>query len=268
MLITTPTMSLMAVLVLLYVLRYRNHRPDVFSAPAAWLRAGIYFCFCLLVGVCSGALEATLASPVVYPGQWQNPWWLVSTAALVVFIVLAYWGYWYRHTIRFDRKLQFFPQLVLGLCWGFTSGLLFLSFWHLALMIGGSWPIWAVWLLAYCMISVFQALWMDMYWDVYVSPEHDSPESIRKKVPRTHIPNMTFCLIWFAIFQNYWIFIALQTVALLAATFGMRFPAPWSKESTPPARRVPGLLGLSRAGGYVSEDPDNDPYLKAANLNG
>ena len=65
---------------------------------------------------------------------------------------------------------------------------------------------------------------------------------------------MTLCLTYFAVFQNYWLFIALQTLALLAASYGMRMPAPWNREATPPARRVPGLLGLPRAGGYIEDD--------------
>jgi len=243
----------MVLLLCLYLARYRDHPPQQWSAPAAWLRAGIYFCFCLLVAIATGAMDAALASPVVHPGQSADPWWWLSTAAVSLFIVIAYWGYWYRHTLRFGRPLAPVSQLVFGLCWGFTTGLLFLSFWHLALAIGEGWPLWLVWLLAYVMISVWQALWMDMYWDVYVSPEHDSPESIRRKVPRTHIPNMTLCLTYFAVYQNYWIFIGLQTIALLAAAYGMRMPPPWSKLPTPPARRVPGLLGLPRAGGYIEE---------------
>ena len=175
------------------------------------------------------------------------------TVALFAFIFGAYWGYWYRNTLRFGRKLDVLPQLVFGLGWGISTGLMFLSWWHLAQWIGDGWPLWAIWLIAYILISLFQALWMDMYWDVYVSPEHDTPESIRSKVPRTHIPNMTLCLTWFACYQNYHLFIALQTLALLAASFGMRMPAPWSRESTPAARRVPGLLGLPRAGGYIEE---------------
>ena len=234
-----------------YMIRYRAHSADVFSAPAAWLRAGMYWCFCLLAGELTGALDATLASPLIYAGQLDDLLWILSTGAVIIFIFVAYWGYWYRNTLRFGRALVFLPQLVFGLAWGFTSGLLFLSFWHLALALGSGWPVWITWLLAYTMISVWQALWMDMYWDVYVSPEHDTPESIRAKVPRTHIPNMTLCLTWFAVYQNYWIFIGLQTVALLAASFGMRMPPPWSRESTPPARRLTGLLGLPRAGGYV-----------------
>lgn len=248
------TLSGMCLLLLLYVARYRRHPPGEWSAPAAWLRAGIYFCFCLVVADLSGALRATLASPLVHPGQWADPWWWLSTAVVTVFIFAAYWGYWYRNTLRFGRRLDVLPQLLFGLCWGVTTGLYFLAFWQLALAVGPDWPLWAVWLLAYALISLWQALWMDMYWDVYVSPEHDSPASIRAKVPRTHIPNMTLCLTYFAIYQNYWIFIALQTVALLAASFGMRMPAPWSREPTPPARRVPGLLGLPRAGGHVAQE--------------
>ena len=244
-------LALMVALLLLYFLRYRNHDKLVWSAPAAWLRAGIYFCFCWLAAVFSGAWQATLESPLVYPGQLQDPLWGLSTALVTLFILVAYWGYWYRNTLRFGRKLDVLPQGIFGLLWGFTTGLYFLSFWHLALALGPHWPTWAHWLLAYTLISVWQALWMDMYWDVYVSPEHDSPESIRQKVPRTHIPNMTLCLTYFAIYQNYWIFIALQTIALLAASYGMRMPAPWNKEVTPPARQVPGLLGRPRAGGYI-----------------
>jgi hypothetical protein len=258
----------MTVLAVIYLVRYRSHSADIYCAPAAWLRAGIYFCFCLLLAIHSGALEATLTSPVIWPGQLQDVWWWLGTAVVTVFIVVAYWGYWYRHTIRFDRKLHVLPQLVMGFCWGVTSGLLFLSFWHFALAVVGQGSPWLVWLLAYVMISVWQALWMDMYWDVYISPEHDSPQSIRKKVPRTHIPNMTLCLAWFAIYQNYALFISLQTIALLAASFGMRFPPPWGGEATLPARRVPGLLGLPRAGGYISKNPAKDPYLKAARLDG
>lgn len=248
------TLAVMGLL-LLYAARYRRQPPGIWSAPAAWLRAGIYFSFCLAVAACSGALQAALASPVVYPGQSSDPWWLLSTAVVTVFIFVAYWGYWYRNTLRFGRKLDVVPQLVFGLCWGITTGLYFLSFWHLAVTIGPHWPLWLVWLLAYALISLWQALWMDMYWDVYVSPEHDTPASIRAKVPRTHIPNMTLCLTYFAVYQNYWIFVALQTVALLAASFGMRMPAPWSRESTPAPRRVPGLFGLPRAAGY---EPDRD----------
>lgn len=245
---------LMVAMLALYRTRYSSHPSDVWSGPAAWLRAGIYFCFCLLVSMATGALQAALQNPLVEQAQLSNPWWWAFTLLISVFILAAYWGYWYRSTLRFNRPLALIPQGVFGLCWGVTTGLYFLSFWHLVAAIGPEWPLWGTWLLAYGLISAWQALWMDMYWDVWVSPEHDTPESIKAKVPRTHIPNMTLCLTHFALFENYWIFIGWQTTALLAASYGMRLQPPWSNEPTPPARQVPGLFGLPRAGGYVATD--------------
>ena len=58
---TWAVFALMIGLLCLYLARYRDHDSEVWSAPAAWLRAGIYFCFCLLVATATGALPATLA---------------------------------------------------------------------------------------------------------------------------------------------------------------------------------------------------------------
>jgi hypothetical protein len=132
--------------------------------------------------------------------------------------------------------------------------------------VGSPWAPWQVWLLAYTSIAIWQWLWQDYCWDVYISPEHDSPWSIKIKVIATHIPNITTCLIFFALYENYAIFVALQTWALVGASLAMRMPAPWSREVTPPATRSAGLFGLTRASGYVSVDPENDPYLRAAHL--
>ena len=52
--------ALMAAFALLYAVRYRGHDKTVWSAPAAWSRAAVYFCFCLLAGSLTGALDATL----------------------------------------------------------------------------------------------------------------------------------------------------------------------------------------------------------------
>ncbi len=257
--VTTCTVAL-CVLIPIHRLIFANHAADVYSPSAAWMRASIYFVYCILIAEWSGALEAAFASPIVTSDQLNNPVWWVSTIVVFAFILIAYWGYWARNTLQFGRKLNVFPQAIFGVLWGITSGLYFLALWHIAESIGlhfsggNGWATWQVWLLAYLLISVWQMFWMDMFWDVYVSPEHDTPESIMAKVPRTHIPNMTLCLTYFAFYENYWLFVLLQTLALLAASFGMRMPAPWSKEPTPAARRVPGILGLSRAGGYIDKE--------------
>jgi hypothetical protein len=253
-------------MIAIYLARYRQHSPEIFSPKAAWLRASIYFCFCYLAGIGTGAFDALLSNPITTPEQIADKTWWWWVGGLIMLVTAAYWVIWARYTLRFDRQLDVIPQTVFGLMWGIASGLLFLSFYRAAEVIGGGWKQWQIWLLAYIMIAVWQWLWQDYYWDVYISPEHDSPWSVKFKVIATHIPNITACLIFFAIYENTAIFVILQTWALLGASLAMRMPAPWSQEVTPPATRAAGLFGLIRASGYVPDDPENDPYLKAAHM--
>jgi hypothetical protein len=181
-------------------------------------------------------------------------------------VTIAYWVIWARYTLRFDRHRDVIPQTIFGLLWGLASGGLFLSFYHVARAIGSTWATWQVWLLAYALIAIWQWIWQDYYWDVYIAPEHDTPWSIKIKVVATHIPNITACLIFFALYESYVIFVTLQTWALLGASLAMRMPAPWSREVTLPATRSAGLFGKPRASGYISADPESDPYLLAAHL--
>lgn len=248
-----------AALLAIYLLRYRSHPADEFSPVAAWLRAFIYFGCCFLFAWLTGATDAALASPLRPSGQY----WLPIGVLLLVFVLIAYWGVWAKWTLRFGRKLDIPAQLFFGLVWGVSYPLCFLGFWHLTLNITPDWPVWAVFMLAYALISLWQYLWQDLYWDVYIVPEHDTPWTIKWKVPCTHIPNVTLCLLYFAVYEAYWIFIALQAIALTGCAFAMRMPAPWSKESTPPARRHPLVWGLVHGGGYISDDPENDPHLKS-----
>jgi hypothetical protein len=262
----------MAVLLAYYLVRY--HRPEIlqrevseFIPMAAWLRAGFSFCLFYLVSWATGTMQAIVSSPIATAEQLASGGWWLWVIGLIAFILFAYWGIWARYTIRFERKLDLFPQIIFGLLWGSAFGQMLLSLWHIAAMIGRGWATWQVWLLAYVLITVWQWLLMDMYWDIYISPEHDSPKSIMLKVPLTHIPNVTLCLIFFAIHRNYLIFIALQTLALVGASINLRMPAPWSTDKTLPARRARSIFwGLPRCGGYISDDPENDPYLKAAHL--
>lgn len=256
----------LATLITIYLARFRHHPPDVFVPKAAWLRAGIYFCACYLAAIASGVFDALFTNPLTTAEQLAEMSWWLWFGGVILLVTTAYWGVWARFTLRFNRCRDVIPQTVFGLLWGAASGLLFLSFYHIAQVIGKTWATWQVWLLAYVLIAIWQWLWQDYCWDVYISPEHDSPWSIKFKVVATHIPNITASLIFFAIYENYAIFVALQTWALLGASLAMRMPAPWSREVTPPATRSPGMFGLTRASGYVSEDPENDPYMRAAHL--
>ena len=245
---------LLLVLVAWYFARHRGHSPDVYVPLASWLRAGIYFCFCYLVAWYSGALPAALASPIYTAEQAADPLWWVWVVGLSVFITVAYWLIWARLTRQFGRRLNVLPQLLFGIAWGLAAGFLFLAFWHLAASAFPGLPTWATYLVSYACISIWQWLFQDYGWDVWVSPEHDCPWSIAVKVPTTHIPNVTLCLIFFALYGNYWIFVGLQTWALVGASLAMRMPAPWEQAPTPPARRAEGLFGagLPRAAGYLA----------------
>lgn len=258
---------LLVVQLWLYISKYRGKDGGRFVPAAAWLRAGILFCFFYLMSYFTGTMQKIVAAPWVTSQQLADSAWQMWCAGMVIFILFAYWGIWSRFTIRFERRLDLIPQVVYGLLWGTAFAQLFLSLWSIAEMIGPAWPTWQVYLLTYVMITFWQWFMMDMYWDIYISPEHDTAFSIALKVPTTHVPNVTLGLIFFALYENYAIFIALQCLALVGCSIAMRMPAPWNKEETPPARqgRSP-FFGLPRCVGYLSPDPENDPYLKQAHL--
>ena len=252
-----------------YKRKHGIHQRETFEyfPQAAWLRAGILFCFFYLMSWTTGTMDMIIKTPMTTSEQLADSCWWLWVVGLTAFIIFAYWGIWSRYTIRFDRKIELFPQILFGLLWGTALGQLLLAIWRVPVLIGLDWKPWQQWLLAYVLIGIWQWLLMDMYWDVYISPEHDNLKSIKIKTLVTHIPNVTLCLIFLAIYGNFVIFITLQTLALVGCSINMRMPAPWNKEKTPPARRVKSFFwGLPRCGGYVSDDPENDQYLKVAHL--
>jgi len=259
--------TLMVILIIVRLRRTTDHSAQRFDPVSAWLRAGIMFCFFYLVSWATGTMEYIVTEPIVTPEQLADPAWRLWAGGMVVFILIAYWGIWARFTIRFERKLELLSQIVFGLLWGTAFGQMFLSLWHIAEMIGPGWTTWQVFLLAYAMLAFWQWFLMDMYWDIYISPEHDTAYSIALKVVATHIPNSTLGLIFFALYGNHVIFIGLQCLALMGCSITMRMPSPWCKTPTPPARTAPSkFFGLPRCAGYKSADPANDIYLKQAHL--
>ncbi|HEB28983.1 MAG TPA: hypothetical protein ENI05_14725 [Porticoccus sp.] len=258
----------MCLSLVLYLSRYRNVDNEEYSPMAAWNRAVLYFCLAYLMGWYFGVWDMVLANPIATAQQMETDSWWYWVVGLFAWILFSYWGVWGRFTVRFDRKLDLFPQILFGVLWGTASGQVFLSWWHIAVMAGGGeWATWQIYAFVYVALTFWQWFLMDMFWDIYISPEHDTLYSIGLKVAVTHVPNVTITLIFFALYENYVIFIALQTLALTGACIMMRMPAPWSTEKHLIARKIPSMFfGLPRCGGYVSEDPENDPYLKAAHL--
>ena len=99
-------------------------------------------------------------------------------------------------------------------------------------------PVWGRWIVAYLLMST-HGLWMDLYRDVYVLPEHDTPWSLKWKVICSHLPNMLAWLAYLALYNNQAIFIMLQALALTGAAVSMRVPPFWVKGYIHPPRAAP-----------------------------
>ena len=129
--IATITAALMVLMFVTYIKKYASKVSKTlevkeFIPMAAWLRAGMFFCFFYLVSWATGTMEAILSTPIFTDQQLDDPVWLSSVFALFAFILFAYWGIWARYTIRFERKLDLVPQIIFGLVWGTAFGQMFI----------------------------------------------------------------------------------------------------------------------------------------------
>lgn len=222
-----------AVLLALLVLCSRRAAADTYVPLLAWLRAGIYFCVCLLVAASSGALALVLQRPLATAAQWHDPrWWAYSLLCGAV-VVVAYAVIWPRGTFTDGRRAHPLLSLVYGSVWGLCQGLLFVSIW-LGVARSGLAPGWVA-VVSYLLIGTYNGLLHRYFWDIQVSPPHNYSEWNARKVLLCHTPNLIVCLSYLAVYANFGIFVLLQAVALAASARAMRFPAPWDDY-----RAVPG----------------------------
>ena len=231
-----------------------------YSPRAAWIRAALYSVACWAAAIATGTAKRVFDEPLAEAGQLDNRrWWLFLSVAVAT-ILVAYVVVWANNTLIFDRPRRWGAQIGFGLMWGSGSGMWLATLYVLADRT--DWPRWGVWILAFVLISVWQAFWQDLYWDVYVAPEHDTPASIKLKVPTTHIPNILVTLTFLVAFDNVAIFAILQGSALLIASVAMRMPAWWETRPVLAANTEPGLFGLPRCKGW--EGPVDDYALGRA----
>lgn len=242
-------------LTLFYFKKYKNLPINVWKPGAAWTRASIYFSFCNIILAVSGTLEQILTQQIFTMVQIRNPVWITYVLFCFGYVFVAYWILWSRTTLTFERKYYLVSEIFFGIIWGFSTGGLLLSFYHLWSLTGV--PGWAQYLLSYASIGIWQYLIQDYFWDVYVSPEHDTPRSIVIKTGVCHIPNVAITLGFLTIWDNYFIFILFFIIALLASTIFQKFPAPWAKGSFHAPMTKPGIGGLPRGAGYLGEIEKN-----------
>ena len=232
-------------------MRARGAVIDPYRPTSVWARAGVFFVIAWVFSAVTGTLGTLLDQPIATSDQLSNPRWIAMAVLCVVGVTILYAGTWARMTLVFDRRQYMMPALGFGIVWGLSTGQLLLSFYHLA--DGTDLPRWGVWIAAYLAISAWQALFHDLFWDVYVSPEHDTPRSIRLKILVAHIPNVTLALTFLVIWENYLLFVLIETIALVSATVFQRFPAPWATEFIDPPATEPGMMGLPHAAGFQGD---------------
>lgn len=205
-----------------------------YSPKLAWLRAGVYFCICLLVAHYAGVLSAVTGAPLATPEQLANPRWWALTAACVAVIVVGYAVIWPRGTFTDGRPRHAVLSLAYGALWGVCQALWFLTLWALAARSGLA--VGWVALISYLLIGTYNGLWHRFFWDIYVSPPHNYTEWNARKVLFCHTPNLIVCLAYLAIYGNAGIFVLLQGAALAFSAYAMRFPAPWDEYTAPAGR--------------------------------
>jgi len=236
------------ILVGIYSFKFRKLPINVWKPTAAWIRAFIYFSFCNIFIAASGTLEQIIMRPIFTADQISNPFWILYVIICFIFVVIAYVIIWPRSTLTFDRRYYLGSEIVFGTIWGFSTGGLLLSFYHLWSLT--SIPPWAIYVLSFSCIGAWQFFIHAYFWDIYVSPEHDTPKSILIKTFTCHLPNSLISLGFLTIWSNYAIFIFIFIIALTSSTIAQKFPAPWAKGNFQAPMVKPGIFGLPYGSGY------------------
>jgi len=73
---------LLIILLIIYSTKYRGLPQNDFNPIVLWIRAGIYFCSCLIISWGTGTMSKILKSPIATPEQVQNPAWITWTVGL------------------------------------------------------------------------------------------------------------------------------------------------------------------------------------------
>ncbi len=239
-------------MILVYIKNFKGLTIDEWKPGAAWTRALIYFSFCNIIIALSGTLAQILTQSIFTIEQITNPFWIFYCSFCFFYVFLAYWILWSRMTLTFNRKYHFVSEIIFGIIWGFSTGGLLLSFYHLWRAL--NFPGWVLYLVSFASIGLWQYFIQDYFWDVYVSPEHDTYKSIIIKTLACHIPNAAISLGFLTIWNNYLIFITLFIFALTASSIFQKFPSPWAKGSFNAPMVKPGIFGLPRGSGYLAKE--------------
>lgn len=194
-----------------------------YSPRPAWLKAGVYFCACLIAATLSGVLPQLVSTPLASTAQLADAGWWGLTAAATAVILVGYGVIWPRGTFTDGRKSHRLLATSYGLVWGLCQGLWFLTLWTLIARTGVA-TAWVA-VLSYIAIGGYNGVWHRYYWDIHISPPHNYTEWNGRKVLLCHTPNLLICLGHFALYGNAALFALWQGLALALSARAMHFPA-------------------------------------------
>lgn len=231
--------------------------PRSYRSLRAWRLAGLYLLFLAIVSTLAGTLQGLIRQPLATAAQLADPRWWVLLLACVLLTLEVYGHYWPRHTLRFGRSLRPLAQAGFGLAWGLALGLWMLTLvgWARHWLPGEGAAGLPALLLAFTLISLWQALAQSYFWGVYVTPEHDTPASNRNKVWRCHVPFLASGLLFLGVYGNGVLFVGLQVLCLVITSLAMRMPPWWDRTPQRPVTTRAGLLGLPRTHGWQADRP-------------
>lgn len=228
-----PAATVMLLSIVLLLLRRRGVDRALYSPELAWLRGFAWFGFCLSVALAWGYPLYMITDAILPPGGSYSGEWIFWTLLVTAQLVFGYFWYWPRGTTSHGRPLRTGWSLGFGLLWGFCQSLMLLTgvlyvasaFYALFPSLNDGSPLIgiAVFVVVY---SVFMGTWQALYWDRHVSPAHNIREWNARKVLFVHLPFLVLTLWHLASFGSLGLFVIWHTLALVAASWTMRFPSP------------------------------------------
>ena len=205
--------------------------PSRYSPARAWQLGSAWFAFCLAVSWQSGVFELLVVDRWFEPAQLADIRWWLATALVSAHVGFAYVYYWPRGTTHHGRPRRPLWSPLFGFLWGATQSQLVLAVWYAL----ASLPVARIWIVIAMVLiySLWSGVWQSQFWDRYVSPDHNIREWNIRKVLIAHLPFLVLSLIHLALFDNPMLFVIWQTVALVASSWAMRFPAPGDPDAPP-----------------------------------
>ena len=223
--------------------RVGGKRPSasLIIAQLSWIRAFAWFAVVGAVAWAAGVL-GFLVDRSFSASTYENAFgstresYVLLGFALVAEIV-CFWILWGLPgwTAQHGRKQYPLSNFIFSIFWGFSYGLIGssvfvgLTVWtkwldHDAAAWGGA----AFFLAFFASSAMLQGIVSDFFWDVYVSPQSETSESLRKKIVFCHLPTaalshgfLVYCP------RQLLLFACLHILGVMGACMHIRFPAFW-----------------------------------------